>query len=884
MAVAAAGLGLVGWARSPSVSPKRLPEALTSSRRRHAVQLKGRRCSVASRATATAPPGAQQHRHQEREEYGDKEHGERLVALLDVGGMKCGGCAVAVKRILQSDSAVASASVNLLTNTAAITFSESNASASDAAALLTARGFPSSLRQAQHDVLSSSKQPSTSGNAVSESTLRLAGAWGLVAVCCLGHVGHHLHHMGLHSLAHGPVLTAFEHPWTQCAIAAAALLGPGRELLADGVQAFRRGSPNMNSLVGVGAASVFGISLVSLIVPFVGWEAMYFDEPVMLLAFVLLGRTLEERARASAARDVKALASLLPASTQLVLDSEPQTDAFTSVARVRVPTSQVRKGDRVLILPSERIPVDGVVLRGSSSVEESMLTGESLPVRKTAGSSVVAGTLNWEAPLLVEATATGAGSIVMGITRMVEEAQSREAPVQRLADAVAGPFVYTVLGLAAATFAFWYSIGTQMFPAVLDSDFAGADGNAVVLAFKLAVDVLVIACPCALGLATPTAVLVATSMGAKRGLLFRGGDVLERVANADTIVFDKTGTLTEGKPAVVSVECVADVDEQQLLRIASGVEASTRHPVANAVVSAARSRNVLPEKLSIEGAYTEPGCGACAVVDGKRVAVGSLSWALAQVGSDTSIRAAAARQLQERLQRHSDAESHTIAYVCMEGEGVMGAISVADNIRCDASATVQRLKAMGLRVMMMSGDRPPAAHAIARTLGINREDVYAQLRPEDKAARIADLQAGGARVIMVGDGVNDAPALAEASVGMALGNATDMANEAAQVVCLSERLAQTMEALELSRATLTKIRTNLFWALAYNCIGIPLAAGAALPAFDLALTPSFAGAMMALSSVAVVSNSLLLRLQFADPFKCREQLPAESSAIEVASR
>lgn len=793
------------------------------------------------------------------------------VVLLDVEGMMCGGCVARVRSLLTSQEFVETAAVNMLTETAAIRFRPDEVRSVERlgfelAAHLTTCGFPSKRRDAsveegsieeKRDEIARKKQ-----EALNKSTAQVAFAWSLVALCCGSHATHLLHSVGIH--LHGPFLNFLHNPVWKCSIASVTLLGPARELVLDGFKAMARRAPNMNTLVGVGASAAFTISAISLANPGLHWDASFFDEPVMLLAFVLLGRSLEGRARAQASSDMQELLSLVPSKSRLVLseDTPEDTTPLSDGLHLLVETEQIRPGDCVVVLPGETIPVDGKILFGRSAVEEAMLTGEPLPVAKSKGDSVSAGTINWEGPIKVQATTTGSKSAVASIVKLVEEAQGREAPVQRLADAVAGPFAFTIMALSGATFAFWYFLGTNMFPDVLLNDAAGPDGDAVLLSLKLAIDVLVVACPCALGLATPTAVLVGTSLGAKRGLLVRGGDVLERLASVDSVVFDKTGTLTEGCPSVAGVVAVEGFLEEEVLALAAAVEKHTVHPIGSAIISEAEVKQI--KILATQGQLTEPGFGALAEVDGRIAAVGLFQWVSGCCKDDPSTeRALQLREsLLEQTRSTSNLEkSQTVVFVGLEGHGVIGAVAVTDNLRQDAKQTIANLKRKGLRTVILSGDKEEAATNVASLVGIAKEEVQGGLRPQDKSNYVSQLRKEGTIVAMVGDGVNDAPALACANVGMALKTQArvDAASDAASVILLGNRLSQVVDAIDLSRATMNKVYQNLAWALAYNLVSVPLAAGVLLPSQDFALTPSIAGGMMAMSSIIVVTNSLLLR-------------------------
>jgi len=878
--------------------------------------------------------------------------------------MKCGGCSAAVKRILLQQPGVVGAAVNLLTDTAVVQLSknEDNDQTNEidieavklaVAEALTSKGFPSQPRAVDQGLGETSQSlAEKKGLELKKSMRNLAFAWTLAAACCFHHLGHFLHAMGLHEFAHTGFMGALGNPAFSGVLGAAALLGPGRPLLKDGALGLIRGTPNMNSLIALGATTSFGAGALTLVIPEFTLDPSFLEEPVMLLAFVLLGRSLEARARAAATSDLTALASLLPSQARLVLDpgapSKKSTDATAATTSnnsssnivgattnllgsnsshieeqiFSVPTSTVRPGDVVRVLPGENIPVDGTILSGTASIDESMMTGESKLVAVQQGDTVTGGTIVYEAPLTIKATATESSSTLAGIGRLVADAQSREAPVQRLADKVAGWFCYGVMSASAATFGFWSLIGTKWFPSALDAlepsasassmammdmqyggygeammQSAGAAIDATqapwLLAVKLAVDVLVVACPCALGLATPTAVLVASSAGARRGLLLRGGDVLERAAAVDTVILDKTGTLTQGKLNLKSIHLRSSSssgieEENEMLRLAAAVESTTTHPLAAAVVSAALSRGLKIVSLSaVQDAFTVPGYGVTAIVDGSnRVAVGTRDWVATQVGpgqgwgwgsndnnssSDDDVVASSFEHPSSSSSSTSYNNNNNIDKGLQETEiwvgsekhgGVMGRLTLVDSLRPDAAAMVDTLKKdMGIkRVLVLSGDQLKATQSAAAAAGIPPEDVYAGVNPEGKANFVRKLrEQEGAVVAMVGDGVNDAVALSAANVGIAMGGGTDAAGEAASVVLPGDKLRQVPEALELGRLALGKIKQNLALAVAYNSIGIPLAAGALLPGWGIALSPTVAATMMAGSSIAVVTNSLLLR-------------------------
>ncbi|WP_017715696.1 heavy metal translocating P-type ATPase [Kamptonema formosum] len=804
-----------------------------------------------------------------RPKAGAKAPPAREIITLDVAGMKCAGCVRAVERQLAQHPGVVSASVNLATEVARVECEAGSVEPADLAKRLTSTGFPTQLRDSGlGSSAGSTSQADRQRQEIQQQLWRLGIALALILLSGIGHLGGLL----------GGEIPLLSNLWFHWGLATAALLGPGRTILVSGGVSLWRNAPNMNTLVGLGSLSSYLASCAALLFPALQWEC-FFDEPVMMLGFILLGRTAEQLARQRAAAALQALMALQPAAARLV----PNPASNSSAEGVEIPVADVRTGEWLRVLPGEKIPVDGEVAAGSTTVDESALTGESVPVRKLPGAQVAAGTLNQSGAIVMRATRTGADTTLAQIVALVEEAQTRKAPVQLLADTVAGYFTYGVITAAALTFLFWYFAGTHLWPDVLGHAapapaaallshshmLSGAVGaiaghtSPLLLSLKLAIAVTVIACPCALGLATPTAIMVGTGIGAERGLLIRGGDILEHVFRVNTVVFDKTGTLTAGQPEVTECLLFAHSDlfslsnrereensQKYLLQLAATVESGTRHPLGVAIVREASRLGLSP--LPAEDFYTEPGLGASARAGGVQVVLGSADW-LGQLGVPVS--EAAAQQAQELA-----SQGKTVVYVAVGG-ALAGLIACADTLRSDASATVEKLRQMGLRVMLLTGDRPEAARSIAQSLGLAAEDVIAGLRPEGKAAAIAGLQSMGQRVAMVGDGINDAPALAIADAGIALHSGTGVAVETAGIVLVRDKLMDVVESIQLSRRTFIKIRQNLFWAFAYNSLGIPLAAGALLPAFGIALGPAAAGALMAFSSVSVVANSLLLRRQ-----------------------
>ncbi len=791
---------------------------------------------------------------------------EKIV--LDVQGMMCAGCVKTVeKKLIQHPGALA-ACVNLVTEVAVV---ECEAGAVEPDALaneLTAAGFPTKPRSA--DVAGAT---ASDPNEKHRQKMRSA-FWQLIIAALLlilSSVGH------FSQWWNGPSLPLLSYNiWLHCGFATVTLLGPGREILLDGWRGLRQNAPNMNTLVGLGTLTAYTASLVALLFPQLGWEC-FFDEPVMLLGFILLGRTLEQQARGRAAAAFRQLLALQPQVARLIANPEKNATNKQNYSSVEIPAAHVRVGEWLQVLPGEKIPVDGEVKTGQSTVDESMLTGESIPVMKQPGDVVTAGTINQSGAIAIQATRTGNNTTLSQIVALVEAAQTRKAPVQRLADTVAGYFTYGVLSAAALTFFFWYLIGTHIWSDVLTMGHWQStehltmhtqhlahttdiiQPSPLLLSLKLAIAVMVVACPCALGLATPTAILVGTGLAAERGILIKGGDVLERVHYLNTVVFDKTGTLTTGHPVVTDCILLEEFGSQKnnfqspptspaLIQLAAAAESGTSHPLAAAIQQSAQKQG-----LSIPVAsefHTEPGLGISAVVAGERVLLGNCEWLTGQ--------GIAPSETAQTLAQAFATAGKTVVYVAVAGK-LAGLIAVMDTLRPEASTAVNRLRQMGLRVMLLTGDRPEAAKAIADSLGLNCDDIRSCVSPKGKAAAIQQLQSQNHHVAMVGDGINDAPALAQANVGIALQAGTDVAMETADIVLMRTQLTDVVVAIELSRATFNKIRQNLFWAFAYNVCGIPIAAGVLLPISGFVLNPAAAGALMAFSSVSVVTNSLLLR-------------------------
>ena len=624
------------------------------------------------------------------------------------------------------------------------------------------------------------------------------------------------------SMAHG----AIEFPgmrYVLLALTAPVVVWSGGRFFRLAARAARHGAADMNTLValGVGAAFVYSTVAVLWPEPFVratgALPAVYFEAAAVIVTLILLGRLLEARAKGRAGEAIERLVDLQPRTARRI-------GADGNVTEVAL--DGVAVGDVLEVRPGERVPTDGAVESGRSAVDESMVTGEPLPVDKTPGDDVTGATVNRAGAFRMRVTRVGADTTLQQIVRLVRDAQTRRAPVQRLADRVAAVFVPVVLAVAALTFAVWMTVGPE---------------PRLTYALLTSVSVLIIACPCALGLATPTAILVATGRGAELGVLFKGGDAVEALAAVDAVTLDKTGTITEGRPVVVACGAEGETSEDEVLRLAASAERSSEHPLAEAIVRrAAEAGLALSEASDFE---TETGSGVRAVVEGRTVEVGRL---------DNLADAADWSDLDERL----SGPGRTTVRVAVDGVPA-GAIALADTVRPTSAAAVAALHERGLRVVMLTGDSALAAEPIGEAVGV--DEIVAGVRPDEKAAHVEGLQATGRTVAHVGDGINDAPALAQSDVGVAVGAGADVAVEAADVTLVRADLGALTDAVGLSHAALRTIRQNLFFAFVYNAVGIPIAAGALYPFTGWLLSPIVASAAMALSSVSVVTNSLRLR-------------------------
>ncbi len=767
---------------------------------------------------------------------------------LPVEGMTCAACQANVQRALTAAPGVTKAVVNLMTHEATINYDPAATGPERLVAAINDTGYVSRLPR-DRDAELSADDDRERRQRVEYDTLRtkslislLLGAAAMVAsMPLMGGASLHAAHTGdpllrwTMTVIDPPVRRLL--PWLYAidpaSLTVALLVATvvvmtwaGRHFYIRAWAGIRHRSADMNTLIAVGTGAAFLYSVVATLAPglFVAEGArpdVYYEAVILIIALVLLGNAMEARAKTQTTRALRQLAKLQP-----------------STARVRreglehdIPIARVRAGDLVLVRPGERVPVDGLILSGASAVDESMLTGESMPVDKQAGDRVIGATINQSGALEVQATAIGASSVLARIVTLMKEAQGSQAPIQRLADRISAIFVPVVISIAIATFTAWMVVPAE---------------PSFVAALTAAVAVLIIACPCAMGLAVPTAVMVASGRGAAAGVLIKGGEPLERLAGVDTIVFDKTGTLTQGTPKVVDFALAPGQDRDTVLRLAAAVERRSEHPLARAVVEFAGPSG-RTDGSGVEHVLAVAGRGISATVFGRHVLV----------GTETLLRDSAV-DLSPVAPRAAAwaAAAKTVVFVAIDGT-VAATFAIADAVRPNARAVVASLRQRGLRVVMLTGDRRTTGEAVARQAGIT--EVIAEVLPGGKVDAIKSLQQGGHRVAMVGDGLNDAPALAQADIGMAMASGTDIAVDAASVTLMRSDLAGVEQAVVLARKTMRTMKQNLFWAFVYNVIGIPVAAGLLYPWFGILLSPVLASAAMAFSSVSVVSNSLRLR-------------------------
>jgi Cu+-exporting ATPase len=734
---------------------------------------------------------------------------------LPVLGMSCAACQHHVEAALRATAGVESARVDLMAHRASVVFDPAVAKPVQLVEVIRAAGYDAVLPRADASLQNSTDSLSNGADLKALSTL-IAGAAAMLLAMPLGTQMGSLDHALMRLLPWLFTLPPNLLRWFLLILTAVLMAWAGRGIYLRALRGLRHGTTNMNTLVSLGTGVAFAYSAYATIWPAPGRQ-VYFDAVLLILGFLLLGKSLEGRAKRRALDALNSLSRLKPATARRIRDG----------AQTIVPLDDIQPGDNVLILPGERFPVDATILEGRTTVDESMLTGEPTPLDRSPGGRVLAGTLNYDGAVTCRAESMGEATMLAQITRMAEQAQSSRAPMERLADRASQIFVPIVLALAALTFVIWLF-----------------STHSLHMALAATVAVLVVACPCAMGLAVPAALTVAVGRGAQLGVLFKGGEALERVARlapSDAIVLDKTGTLTVGRPVLTAVHALGEHAENDLLRLAAAAEERSNHPLAHAIVDTAKSRDLIWP--SADDVQVLPGRGLAAKVEGRDCLLGNEAYFkefLIPLPTYVTTPAPGVTRLWMALDR-----------------APVGYFDACDILRPDAAAAVAALRRAGLRVLMLTGDSAVAATPIAQQAGIT--EVEAGLDPAGKLARIRALQQSGLRVAMVGDGINDAAALAQADAGFAMGTGADLAQEAGDVLLLRARPAAIPAAIDLARSTLRVMRQNLAWAVGYNLLGIPLAAGVLYPRFHILLSPWLAAAAMALSSVSVLANSLRLR-------------------------
>ena len=740
-------------------------------------------------------------------------------ASLSVEGMTCASCVGRVERALKKTDGVLEASVNLATEKATVTYLPDGVSLGQLKATVRQAGYQVRNETPGKDRTDAEREVREGERRKLKTSLTIAAVF-TVPLILLVMLPMLIPSLEAQLTRLIPMQTMF---YVSFVLATVVQFGPGRRFYRSGWPALRHGSPDMNTLVMLGTSAAYGYSVVATFLPQLlpaGTVHVYYEASAAIVTLILLGKYLEARAKGRTGEAIKKLMGLQAKTARVERGGE----------WLELPLDEVVPGDVVLVRPGEKVPVDGRVVSGSSYVDASMLTGEPLPVQKGEGDEVVGGTINKTGSFRFTATKVGADTVLAQIVKMVEDAQGSKVPIQALADKVVRVFVPVVIGVALLTFGVWLAFGPS---------------PALTFALVNAVAVLIIACPCAMGLATPTSIMVGTGKAAELGVLFRNGGALQRLQETKVIALDKTGTLTKGKPELTDFVVQPGFDERELLRLVAAVEGSSEHPIAEAIVGAAKAAGLtLPAPETFDAV---PGYGVEARVDGKLVQVGADRY-MTRLGIDTAAFAGETGRLAD--------EGKSPLYAAVNGE-LAAVIAVADPLKDSSLEAVRALQQLGLRVAMVTGDNARTAHAVARQLGI--DEVLAEVLPDGKVDAVKGLQEGGRKVAFVGDGINDAPALAQADVGLAIGTGTDIATESADVVLMAGDLRGIPNALALSKSTITNIKQNLFWAFFYNIILIPVAAGALFPAFGVLLSPIFAAAAMAVSSVFVLTNALRLR-------------------------
>ena len=751
---------------------------------------------------------------------------EKDKVTLNLQGMSCASCAANIERILNKTDGVISVSVNFPLEKAVVEFDSSRISVREIVAAVQGIGYGASVKTETVEYEDREQMSRDAEIRRQRNNLIIALVLGIPV--SLGNMS-----MIFPFLSFVP--SFLSDPVVLFILSTLILLFPGRQFFVGTFKGFKHGVTDMDLLIAGGTGAAYLISVAATFFDLgPGYDTLYYDTVALLILFIVLGRYLEVRTRGRTSEAIRKLMGLKAKTSRIIVNGVEK----------EVPVEEVTVGDIVVVRPGEKIPVDGVVVEGSSAVDESMLTGESIPVEKGPGDTVIGATLNKMGSFRFRATKVGADTALAQIIKLVETAQTTKAPIQRVADVFAGNFIVTVHILALLAFFFWFFIGFWRYGVGESASYGGI--SPFLFSLLIAITILVISCPCAVGLATPAAIMVGTGRGAENGILIKGGEALEMAHKLDTIVFDKTGTLTEGAPKLTDVFAVSGHEEKELLFIAATAEKGSEHPLGEAIVKGAEEREISLEKAA--SFHSIPGKGIEAYLEEKRILLGTR-----KLMEENGI---SFKELETKM-REFEENGKTAMLVASENE-ILGLVAVADTLKENSKEAIEALKKMGIEVVMITGDNAVTASAIAAEVGIPR--VLAEVLPEDKANEIKKLQKEGKLVGMVGDGINDAPALIQSDVGIAMGAGTDVAMESAKIVLIKNDLRDVVAALKLSRLTIRKIKENLIWAFGYNTIGIPIAAGILYPFFDRVLiTPELAAAFMALSSVSVTTNSLLMK-------------------------
>ena len=759
---------------------------------------------------------------------------------LNISGMKCGGCVNTVENILKNSDGIENVSVNLITESAYFEINDTLFDIDEVLSNLNENGFPAKIY-----INDFSKKI----NKVElEKKKEWIKQWKKLNFAILLLLFSVLGHLAEGNYIKSPILgNLFFH----AILASLALLFPGREIIIKGFKSFLKNRPNMDSLVALGVTSAYTTSLLSLAFPSTGFPC-FFNEPVMLLGFILIGRFLEERARYQTSSSIGELLDLQPEMANLYIGNN-------KVKSVRVQSLKI--GEEIQVLAGDRVPADCIVIEGSSSVDVSHITGESKPINVNAGENLLNGSLNLNSTLRLKVLKVGADTSLAKLVNLIELVQAKKPPIQRIADQIAGKFTYLVLLIATLSFFFWWKVAQEIWPDLLTQNHneliensthtlhnslgSNAD-NFLSLAIQLSIAVLVIACPCALGLATPTVITVASGKAAKKGILFKGGDKIEIASKIDNIIFDKTGTLTKGEPFIIDYK--NNEDNSYLLKISASLETQSRHPIAKALVKAAKEQNLT--LLPIKSIHTESGRGISGElysIDGL-INIGSIEWLNSQ-GVIIDRESIKALETEEN-------KSHTVIGISINKE-LLGFILLGDLLRDDAINSVQQLRKDNYKIHILSGDRKESVVELAKKIDCLEAEIQWGLLPEMKLKIIEDLNKNN-KVAMIGDGINDAPALAASDLGIAVGSGTQIAKANADVVLMGDQLNGLPYAFSLAKRTIIKIKQNILWAFGYNLVAIPIAAGILFPKYGILLTPSIAALLMATSSITVVINALSL--------------------------